>query len=81
MRRFDALEAAVEAYYRNLNSHKAYAELRNARYRLRQQGAQAGGLQLALYLHRYSSRGQAYVEEIQALIRYNRLERYDAPSP
>lgn len=81
VRRFDALEAAVEAYYRNLNSHKAYTELRSARYRQRQQGAQAGGPQLALYLHRYSSRGQAYVKEIQTLIRYNRLEKYDIAEP
>jgi len=75
----------VMAYMRNLNTHNAYAPLREIRAEARAAGEQPRGLDLARGLIRYSERGQAYVDEIQQLLRFNRLEDTDvtylAPGP
>ncbi|HKL64326.1 MAG TPA: glucosaminidase domain-containing protein [Woeseiaceae bacterium] len=78
VRVFDSPRASVASYLRNINTHRGYRELRQARARLRAAGRPLSGLALAEQLHRYSERGQAYVEEIKGLIRYNRLEQSGA---
>ncbi|MBU2886641.1 glucosaminidase domain-containing protein [Gilvimarinus agarilyticus] len=78
---FAAIEPAIDAYFHNLNTHQAYAELRRERQRLRQAGETATGTQLAGYLKHYSSRGQVYIEELKALISYNKLAQYDLIAP
>ncbi|WP_366900162.1 glucosaminidase domain-containing protein [uncultured Aliivibrio sp.] len=73
--KFDSSQDAVHAYFMNVNRNNAYAELRNIRMRLHaspedltpEQEANA----LAHGLIRYSERGEAYVEEIQTMIRHN----------
>lgn len=75
VRVFDSPRDSVASYLRNINTHRGYRELRQARARLRESGRPLSGLLLAEQLHRYSERGQAYVEEIKGLIRYNRLEQ------
>lgn len=77
VRKFAALEQAIDAYFLNLNTHQAYRELRTTRQSLRQQNKAVSGQQLAEHLGSYSSRGQEYVEEVKALIAYNRLEQYE----
>lgn len=72
---FDSPRDSVESYLRNINTHRGYRELRRARAAMRAQGRPLSGLALAGELQRYSERGQAYVEEIKGLIRYNRLEQ------
>jgi Bax protein len=76
VRRFDSPADSVTAYVLNLNSLAAYQDLRTLRAHLREQG-QLDGAHLAQGLLAYSERGEAYVEEIQAMIRLNALAQYD----
>lgn len=76
--RFRDLRASVAAYVRNLNTSWAYHDYRNLRAELRTKGD--GGLDslvLAEGLLHYSTRREAYVKEMRAVIRGNRLARFD----
>jgi len=75
VREFDSVADSVASYMRNINTHHGYRELRRIRAALRAQGKPLSGLLLADQLHRYSERGQAYVEDIKGLIRHNDLEK------
>ncbi len=75
---FDHPVESVRSYIRNLNSHPAYSELREKRADLRSSNQPISGTELAEGLEKYSERGDDYVEEIQAMIRYNRLGRLDS---
>jgi Bax protein len=55
---FDSVLEAVDGYYRNLNSHPAYEEVRERRARARAAGRVPEGVDLAAGLERYSERGQ-----------------------
>ena len=79
--RFSSVNDAVASYLRNINSHRAYRDLRDARAALRAKGQPITGLQLATHLTRYSERGQPYVDEIQSMIRFNKLDALDLPAP
>ncbi|MDF1552779.1 MAG: glucosaminidase domain-containing protein [Deferrisomatales bacterium] len=75
--RFRDLRASVAAYVRNLNTSWAYREYRNLRAAMRTRGD--GGLDalaLAGELLHYSARREAYVDEVRAVIRGNRLTRF-----
>jgi Bax protein len=69
--KFDNLTRAVYTYLRNLNRHDAYTELRAIRAQLRTNQLPITGKALAEGLSSYSERGQDYVEELQAMIRFN----------
>ncbi|KDM91455.1 glucosaminidase [Photobacterium galatheae] len=69
---FSDAQQSVHAYFMNVNRNRAYAELREIRAQERASGHQVTGLKLAEGLHRYSERGDAYVDEIQGMIRHNR---------
>ncbi|WP_193222156.1 glucosaminidase domain-containing protein [Alkalilimnicola sp. S0819] len=75
VRVFPDLRASVRGYMHNLNSGGAYRELRALRAQMRARGEEPDALVLARGLLRYSERGEAYVAEIQAMIRGNRLHR------
>ncbi|PIW26452.1 MAG: hypothetical protein COW30_14940 [Rhodospirillales bacterium CG15_BIG_FIL_POST_REV_8_21_14_020_66_15] len=77
VRKFGELTDSVRAYMLNLNTHRAYLELRRARAALRRAGAPLNGLTLARFLHRYSERGDDYVDAIRAMIEVNGLDRLD----
>lgn len=74
---FDSALHSVQRYIRNLNSHEAYTELRLKREQLRDNGQPITGLELAEGLGRYSERGEAYIEELQSMIRFNNLDELD----
>ncbi|MEE4302147.1 MAG: glucosaminidase domain-containing protein [Pseudomonadales bacterium] len=74
---FDAVEDAVDSYFRNLNRVDVYERLRELRASARRAGAPITGRALATGLGRYSERGDVYIEEIRELIRFNGLARYD----
>lgn len=74
---FESLFESVCGYMLNLNTHNAYAELRNKRAELRKNGKQITGLVLAEQLTRYSERGEDYVRDLKSLMEYNRLEPVD----
>ncbi|RAU23638.1 hypothetical protein CU669_00585 [Paramagnetospirillum kuznetsovii] len=77
MRNFASLYEAVRAYVHNLNTHRAYDELRRARATARARGIAPDGQALVAALHGYSERGDAYVGTIRALMRRNDLVRFD----
>jgi Bax protein len=69
---------SVENYMRNINSHNAYREFRNARALLRDNHKAITGLNLVNTLIYYSQRREAYVNEIRALIKKYNLTQYDS---
>lgn len=77
VQRFKSARESVFAYIDNLNSNAAYKALRKERAALREQQKSITGLDLVQGLLPYSQRGQAYVEEIESLISYNKLWRFD----
>ncbi len=78
VKRFASAYESVLSYARNLNSHQAYQLVRSIRADLRNQGKNISGDVLALGLGKYSSRGQAYIREVQNLIKHNQLEKYQS---
>lgn len=72
---FGSPRESVASYLRNINTHPGYSALRADRAVQRNAGEALSGLRLARHLSQYSERGDAYVREVQQLIRYNRLER------
>lgn len=71
---YDSIEDSIAAYMYNLNTHPAYKDLRETRWQLRKIDKAITGHQLANGLQSYSERGKIYVEEIQSLIRFNKLD-------
>lgn len=76
---FDSPAQSVQRYIRNLNSHEAYRDLRLKRSELRENDELITGLELAEGLTQYSQRGQEYIRELQAMIRFNELDELDEP--
>lgn len=66
---FPSLRDSVHAYMRNLNVGNAYTEFRQERARLRAEGDLLQAEELAVYLHRYSQRGENYVSDLQRMIK------------
>jgi len=68
---------SVKGYIHNLNTNRAYAEFRNARKSLRNKGNLLTGKALVPSLISYSERGQAYVNDVLGMMRYNKLDATD----
>ncbi|SEO75752.1 glucosaminidase domain-containing protein [Aquisalimonas asiatica] len=73
VRVFPNLRASVRNYLYTINVGDAYSGLRDVREQARADGDGLSGLYLATGLERYSERGEAYVAEIQSMIRSNNL--------
>jgi Bax protein len=78
--KFLSVSDAISSYMRNINTHRAYRELRDDRASLRKAGEPVAGHELAEGLIDYSELREAYVHEIQAVIRINKLAQYDVPA-
>jgi len=74
---FGTTAQAAYAYALNLNTQHAYADLRLRRADLRRQKLRISGAVLAQTLVHYSEHGQAYVHDLEALIKNNRLDAAD----
>jgi len=74
--KFDTVNQGVRRYVHTINTNNAYKQLRKVRAKLRTDNESITGSILAEGLLRYSERGKAYVEEIQSMIRFNKLQRY-----
>ena len=74
---FDSTAQAAYAYALNLNTERAYRDFRLKRADLRRQSLRISGTVLAETMLNYSERGQAYVDDLKALIRKNRLDGVD----
>ena len=77
MAKFETVSHGVNYYVKTINSNNAYKNLRKIRADLRAENKTITGTVLAEGLLRYSERGKAYVKEIQSMIRYNKLSRYN----
>lgn len=75
---YKTLRHSVEAYIQTLNSHPAYKPLRTIRAGMRKSSQELCGIELAKGLKNYSTRGQAYITEIQQVIRDNNLKQFDS---
>ncbi len=76
VQKFATVYDSVRSYLHNLNTHSAYKHLRQLRSDSRVSGQSLKGLKLAEGLLRYSTRGEDYVKELQAMIRSNQLNRF-----
>jgi len=74
---FESIQESVSAYMLNLNTHNAYADLRNKRAELRRDGKKITGSVLAEQLTKYSERGEEYVKTLKVMMDYNRLNPVD----
>ncbi|UZJ43238.1 glucosaminidase domain-containing protein [Marinimicrobium sp. C6131] len=75
VQKFSTVNEAVSTYFRNINTNRAYREVRDIRAQQRAEDGNPTGMAMVEGLIRYSSRGQAYIEELKELIRYNELEQ------
>ena len=73
VRAFESIDAAVQAYFLNLNTHDRYQNFRDMRFQMRNQRGELDPLVLAYGLEGYSERGDKYVDEIQTIIQQNEL--------
>ncbi|WP_278405204.1 glucosaminidase domain-containing protein [Pseudoalteromonas ruthenica] len=69
---YQSVQEAVNAYFYNINTNSAYRELRDIRADLRQAQQPIDAKALTYGLMSYSERGEAYIEELQAMIDHNR---------
>lgn len=72
---FKTVNAAVRAYFENLNRHPTYTELRKVRNKIRtgKLETKTPGVEMAVGLENYSELGMEYVDHISAVIRQNKL--------
>lgn len=77
IRAFDTPLMAVQAYIKNLNTHRAYREFRDMRAQMRQDGSMMNGMTLAQGLESYSEKGDEYVGLVRSIITANRLRPLD----
>ncbi|GAD01729.1 glucosaminidase domain-containing protein [Agarivorans albus] len=70
VRKFDSVYESVSVYMNNLNSHPAYKGFQQQRNLARSSG-ELNAMELATQLSSYSERGEAYVEELQQMMRVN----------
>jgi uncharacterized FlgJ-related protein len=74
---FGSTALSAYSYALNMNTSNAYRDFRLKRADLRRENLRVSGTVLAETLIRYSERGQAYVDDIQRIIRQNRLDAAD----
>ena len=74
---FGSTAQAAYSYALNLNTEHVYHSFRLKRADLRRQALRISGTVLAETLLNYSERGHAYVDDLKALIRENRLDDAD----
>jgi len=74
---FETLQQSICAYMLNLNTHNAYASLREKRAALREKSEKITGHILAGQLTKYSERGDDYVKSLRSLMEYNKLNQTD----
>jgi len=69
---FKSVNASVRSYIKNINTGRVYAPLRVVRRKNREQKKAANAYEQAAGLIKYSQRREAYVKEIQSIIRENK---------
>ena len=75
--KFPILRSSVQAYKKNLNTHKGYAEFREERAKIRKQNKKISGLELVKYLQNYAATGSEYTRILKKIIDQNELTDFD----
>ena len=75
--KFASLSKGVAYYIRSINRNSAYITLRKIRKHKRDTEQPITGLSLSEGLVNYAEIGYDYVETVQEIIQYNKLEQYD----
>ncbi len=78
IRSFDHLGDSVRSYIHNLNTHRAYAGLRDLRTSMRAEGKRLAGKNLLPAMISYSEKKGEYLDLLRSVIRTNRLSPLDA---
>lgn len=78
---FDSPQQSVARYLLNLNSHPQYQKLRDVREALRANKQVVSGYAVAAGLSGYSERGEEYIKELRAMIKFNHWSKLDAEIP
>ncbi len=68
---FRSVRSSVRSYIHNLNTNIAYSHFRDLRFEQRRQGKEPDAYTLIDGLPGYSERGEAYIEEIRAMLLAN----------
>ena len=71
LRKFNTIEDSIQAYYKLIATANAYAKLRKLRLETNNPFIITQGLD------KYSEIGQAYIDEINSVIRHNNFTRFD----
>jgi len=74
VRRFNSAKESIAYYVNLLNSHKTYQALRSIRANLTINQKPVTANALTVGLQYYSERGDAYIQDLQQLIRFNNLD-------
>ena len=77
VKNFDSLLDSVNSYILNLNTHKAYKELRNFRTSQYNMGKKITGNDMANFLDKYAEIGYKYVTKVKNMIEKNQLSKYE----
>ena len=77
VRKFNNLSDSVEAYIKNLNTHRAYKKFRKSRKAQRSIKKHLDGIALAETLGSYSELGDEYTAKVQKIIKINSLDKFD----
>lgn len=77
--KFKTVNASVKAYLLNLNTNKAYENLRDIRAEKRRKGDYPSGQLLAKSLYGYSEEKGVYTLKVISVIKKNKLIEFDIP--
>ena len=73
--KFSSVQQSIQGYFMNVNRNRAYEELREIRYQRHLRGESLTDINAAIALTngllKYSERGEAYVKDLQMMIRHN----------
>ena len=76
-KKFKSPLASIKAYMQNINSNKAYANVRRLREQLRKNRKPITGLELAAGLTHYSTAGSEYIDQIKTTILSQGFNSFD----
>lgn len=76
VRKFDSVEKSVESYIHNLNTNLGYQYFRELRANLREKKQPLNSIYLTQGLIKYSTKKEAYIAELNQMIKHNNLNRY-----
>lgn len=77
IRVFSTPLGAVDSFIRNLNTHRAYAQIRSIRGQQRQTSSGLDGYSMAVGLDKYSQLGKEYSTMVQKVMNSNTLTQFD----